>query len=736
MPELPYFLLNKGQAKTNFKFRSNEEKRMFEYVVNEVDDEIDYAIPWRREGQDAVKGYMATVAHSIRGKRSRSNYLAPIVHSMIYARNAVEAASGPKVKISFRKESNKPKAKWINAAIKASEMGYSNERAPADGLFFEQTFDKNLLGVGAIYTDYWFATGIADIYDPNARKWKKKTTILHDDIFEQVVDPMNFGVARGTKLGCIGCKKQYMDVFYSRDEFFKKRNTPMFFNIDGNIIPDADWFHGDVDIRYKPTVGRREVRERHFWDITNSIYFVMANGIPIRWSYILNYGNPNNPHPHCPISTIHNDYNYEETGTTHQFTTQGNRFYTSARSISTSKSFWSKGDARLVKPMVVVKNTFGRVAIDYLKAAGVHFVVGPTGIVDRVNRGRLYGIEAVQIDGNQSFDVKSLAAGSQFFSEYKLADDHFDMVSSFALGRDWRRVGLEKSDERATIAKIREGKEQRRDAQNARMNENAGIWLRYWIKYQLIQQYYVEPSRLEINDSDDIIEMEEENVERDAQGHVIRILFPKDIPTDFEVLRVRTKTGKKIKNAEGKDMDEMKWTLIDPQSPTGKQMIREQKVSPQNMFTASKSTLAIQEEPVIDIIPLGSFVQNQALEDAALVEKIQTIMPFLTMLYNGEPLIPKDGATYFVKHVASSLDRKLNTDKLLGLEEGREEEQESAPPGFLNTKTATAQQGLGDMIGGGEGAPPPVSQGNPTGTPSSPGRAVNQQSDLIKSITP
>tara|TARA_Y100000310_G_scaffold26154_3_gene24966 strand:+ start:783 stop:2945 length:2163 start_codon:yes stop_codon:yes gene_type:complete len=719
-------------------FRSHEEKKMFQYVTGEVEDMIDYALPWRREGQDAIKGYMATAARAHAGRKSRSNYLAPIVHSAIYARNAVEAAQGPQVEIKFRKAKNKPRAKWINASLKASEMGHSNLRPPADGLFFEQTFDKNLLGVGAMYTDYWFQTGVCPVYDPIKHKWIEKTVVMHDDIYEQVVDPFNFGVDRGTKLGCIGCKKQYMDVFFSRDAFFNRFNGPTYMNMDPHIIPDGDWYHGDLDIRHKPRVGQGEVRARYFWDIENKITYMLANGIPIRWTYILNYGNSDNPKPHCPITTIHNDYNYEEAGGAHSFTTQNNRFYVPETSIKTTKSFWSKGDARLVKPMVAVKNTFGRVAVDYLKAAGVHFVVGPTGVVDRINRGKLYGIEPIQIDGNQNFDVKSIAAGSNFFSEYKLGEEHYDQVMSFALGRDWRRVGMEGKEERATIAQIREGRERRRDAQNSALNQTNGIWLRYWIKYQLIQQYYVEPSKMKINDNMEVEEMEEQNIERDSEGRPVKVIMRKEIPIGFEVLEAKLPSGRKVINADGEETDEMKYQMIDPTTPEGERLITEQNISPQELFTAGKENLTvIDEEPVIDIIPLSTFEQNKALNDAALIEKIQTLMPFLTMLYNGEPIIPKEGAVYFIRHITNTLDPNLNAERFLGREEGGEpRDDESAPPAFLNTKTASPSQGLGGIIPEGGAPAPAVSQGAQIGTPSSPGRAVNQQSSLINSITP
>lgn len=691
---------------------------------------IDYAQPAREQGKDAIEGYMAVVARAQTRAKGRSDILFPILHSLIYARNATEAATSPKVEFTARNEADDPRIKYIQACIENSELGDGELQPSADHIYFNQTFDKNLLGVGATYIGYNFQTRKVRTRD-DIGNWCEKTMVVQDDICEENVDFFNWGVSRGAQPGMFGARACYWDRFYSDDEFYEKFDTPFYKNISADKIPDGDWFAGSSES--KPRVWSGMKRVRYFWDIYNDIFYVQANGIPIRHDYILDYGNKNRPKKMLPITTIHNDVSFEFDKPERTFTTQNNRFYTQEAPVSTNKYFWTMGDAMLVKPMIAAKNTFGRAAVDWLKASSVHFVVGPTGIVDRINAGKLYGIQPIKLDAG-TFDTKSLTQGSNFGNEFKQFDEHFDNVMTFALGRDWKRVGMESSSERASIAAMRQEKEQKRDAQNLRWNETGGLLRKYHLKYNLIQQYYVEPNRIEVNDLGQIKGVEEQDILRDADGRPMAILLRKrvDIGETLSEVQVKVKTGNKIKvkndKGEEEEVDEerVKYKLVDPTS----KLAKKQKARAGRTFAAREDFLLTDEEPRIKIVPLSSFQRDDALNKAVLTEQVQAIMPFLTLIVEGKSSIPANGVKYVIEKIAEGYGWDKN--RLMDNSGQTAEDTAIAPPplpvgqGGMPLDVASAPGGA---------VPSAAMQTVPQGTPAAPGAALAKASPLASQLT-
>ena len=186
-------------AATSFRFKSPDEKKLWAWVNAEVQDQIDYARPARELGSDAIRGYMNIVHKARTYKKDRSDISFPYLHSVIYSRMTIEAARAPRVKIRARTEEDVPNMKWIEAAIKDSEKGSYN-RAPVDHVYFEQVFDKNLLGVGAVFQGYEFQTRLTHVRNEKG-KWVESVEVVEDDIVEHNVDFFNFGVSRDMKPG-------------------------------------------------------------------------------------------------------------------------------------------------------------------------------------------------------------------------------------------------------------------------------------------------------------------------------------------------------------------------------------------------------------------------------------------------------------------------------------------------------------------------------------------------------
>ena len=729
-----------SRASTSFRFDNAEQKRMHAWANAEVADMIDYARPAREIGSDSIRGYMGVVHKSRNHKKDRSDIVFPLMHATIYSRMVIEAARAPQMKMTAQHESDEPNIRWVDSAIKGALSG-GPHKPPYDHVYFEQTFDKNLLGVGAVYAGYEFNTRVGHVKDDNG-KWIEKTMIIDDDIRVRNIDFFNFGVSRDTKPGMYDGSRCYMDTFYDRSAFFSRfGNHPFYNHVNDNMIPNGDWYMGsgtDAGSYAKPRMWKDIYRVRYLWDIVNDLFYVQANGIPIRWDHILEYGNREDPVKMLPIFTTHNDvaFEYDRQSATSQFAVQNNRFYTESSQVNTNKSFWSKPESLIVKPMIATQNTFGRAMVDWLKASSVHFVMGPTGVIDRINKGKLYGIEPIKLDAGD-FNTKSLVSGSTFLGDFKVASEYLQSMSHAALGRDIFRVASQ-TPPQATVAAMQRELEQRRDAQNNRFNSTGGILRMYWYLYNLVQQFYVQPREIKITDLGQIEDVDEYRILRDANGSPVFRLDPKEIDIDFPVVEISKTKTMKVKNpVTGEEIlrSEKRYTLVSPNHSEAKK----QKKRGSNSFFARADYMQMRKRPRMTIIPLSTFQEDNAIQKAASVEVLNAIAPYVTMQVDGKPAIPKEALIYILGNFVKAQGGDWDLDKFMSLVGGKQEagaeEAENIPPPFADASDMEpAMGGMGGSLPAGMGSGVPT-QTSKQGSPPAPGGALNTNAALAASLS-
>jgi len=725
-----------GRLATSFRFRNPEARQLHAWVNAEVEDMIDYARPTRELGSDAIQGYMSVV-HRAKTRKDRSDITFPLLHSVIYSRQAIEAARAPKVKFKARTDADKPNLKWIEASIKHSERGGYNH-VPVDHTYFEWTFDKNLFGVGGVYVGFEFQTQICHVFDPVRQRVVEKKIVVSDDIVQKNIDFFNFGVSRDMKPGMYGGRAAYWDVFFDESAFFHKfGNNPLYENVSKEKIPDGDWFMGAASGIAKPRSWKRIYRVRYFWDLFHNLFYVQANGIPIRHSYIQDYGDYKNPMPIIPIATIHNDFafEYNRESALNSFARQNNRFYDASSNVNTNKTFWSKSEAMVAKPMIAARNTFGRSMVDWMKAAGVHFVTGPSAIIERINKGKLYGIEPIALDAGD-FQTKSLVQNSNFLNEFRVADDYFSKISTAALGRDIGRISRDNPPQ-ATVAAMEQEMEQQRDAQNARYNSTGGVVRKYWLMYILVKQYFPTPKKVRMGEDGSIEDIDEYRIVRDHDGTPLFHLHQKKISLDFPVVERMNEERVTEKDENGMDRSYLKrsYEMLDPSHSRALGM------SSQMFFTAREEMYNMQEDPEIEIEPLSSFQERTALDKAVATEQLNALAPFFTMVHaDGTPVLPPTAINFILQHIARAFgipfDEMMNN---LSQSEEKAEEDAVMPPAYedgmdLQANAQPQPGGITPSAGGPQFAGGAAQQMKPTGSPPRPGAALNSNAALAASV--
>ncbi len=693
-----------GQA---YRLSKGDQKKHFE-INRDIDDMIKYAQPARRAGRDSILGYQAIANNT---KPGRSNIFPPVIHSMIYARMSMEAANIPNVQYKHRLGASEPKMRWINAARKNAEAGDNNMRPPSVHLWMNQNFDKILLGVGFRYLSYLLQKRTVRI-NVNGKE-KEKTVIVYDDIWDENLDFFNVGVSRDMLPGMFQGRACYFDKFFQRDVFLEKFDNENYTNI--NLVKNSTWFNAEDYLRV-----------RYHYDIYKDGFYMQAcqknpfeggdyegqYSMPIRDDFIQDYGCEDRPEKFLPVTSIHNDINFDVKQESEFNILQAGRQHAEVENPTNNKSFWSKSDPRLVRALVGAKNVLWRAGIDNAKASTVNFLLAQsTGIYDQIRTADLYGVVPLRSADNKSFDVKSMLGNADFLGKWEGMDEMIDNAMIYSLGNDYKRVAADLTDEKATIAAVRNNVMQLRMRYNSKFNDSGPIPRHYKILLNLIQQYYPERTMIELS-GDELPEeiTAEGDLVRDLDGAIIGYYKTKMIPYEEQLAIFEKKN----------DAGETEYRIVNSNHPDaiGAEL--------QAQFPAVPELLVTEEEPEIYIEPGSTFQEMKALEKSLEMEKVNAYMPFLGLSYPTDqsgpdgapvmkPLIGKEGAEYIVKNMAETFEDDV--DKIFPDENAPEQQPDiPVPYSFAQplvppvSQSASPQQALPQ---GQAASPAPPTSGSP-----------------------
>lgn len=644
--------------------------------MNEVNadcsDHIAYRRPAIKHAEEAIQGYQALQTVS---KPGRSVFFPPTLHAITYSRMALESASMPTVQYKNRLAASEPLMKFINAAKDNAERGDGNLRPPALFNWYLQNFDKLLFGVGFRHLTYLLQKRVINVKDDKGN-WKEKLCIEYDDIWDEKLSFFYTGVSRDTLPGMFGGTSAHTDKFFRREQFKQKfGNSDLYFNIGLAMEKCKGEF----------------IRVRYYWNLPQDLFFVQAldasedmiddvgQGIPIREDYILEYGPTDRPKKMIPITSLHGDFNFDMKVASYLdltlMTNQG-RAFTDFVAPSRNQTFWTKGNAQLVKGVIAAKRALWRARLDNNKAATIFFAMSQNpGVLNQLKRSDLYGVVPMKAD-ERSFNVKALVERSQVENGMSEFDEAIDNLAVFALGHDWRTNATQLTNETATVAAIRQNMSNIRAAQNQAMNEAGPLTRHYQLLLNLIQQFYPEKTQIELMPGDKVPKgTKETDILRDEDGQPMAYKREKQIPYD-EAIVVSTKRGKiDIKADESGD----------------------------KTFPGRKEILVTAEEPEVVIVPGSSFAKMKALERSLDNEKWSHRMPLLGVMYTNpetgqpEPLIPREGAEYWVRESAEVYEE--DPDKIFGSDTEKEPPKIPRPMGHMQAQQSqTIPQGA--AVGG------------------------------------
>lgn len=631
---------------------SKHHKKVLRDVNEDVNDMIEYRRPAVKNAEEAILGYMAL---SLDVKPGRSKFFPPVLHAMVYTRMALEAASMPNVVYKHRHASSEPLMKFINAARRHAEQGDGDMRPPSLFCWYQQCFDQSLFGVGFRHLSYLLHKRLIHVKDDQG-KWRERTAVVYDDIWDEHLSFFHTGVSRGTLPGMFGGTSAYNDKFYRRERFAKM------------FVGNENYFNAEVALeKFK---GEEFIRFRRYWNLDGDLFFCQAMsaddemseenrvGIPMREDYILEYGPPERPQKMIPITSLHGDFNFDMRATETPNFTQDGRQYNDLLGPSNRQTFWTMGQGQIARGCIGIKRSLYRAAHDNMKASTVFFAMAQSpGVLNQIKRADLYGIVPLKAD-ERSFNVKALIARDQAFAGIQEYDEAVENIAAGALGDDWRQSAAMLTNEKATVAAIRENIKSIRGKQRQGMNEAGPFHRHYRLLLALIQQHYPEQTEVELTNGKVPEGTDEQDIIRDSDGHPISIKKYKEIPYD-EFVSVKVENGK-VTGVEADDEE-------------GKKMI-----------PLRRELIVTPEEPEIYIEPGSTFAQLKAIERALDLERLQAYQPYFQLAYPNkdtgmpEPVIGRSGAEALLEESAEVWDS--DPDKLLGRDQQKEDRPEMKRP--------------------------------------------------------
>lgn len=603
---------------------SREHKKIMREVNEDVADMIEYRKPAIITAEEAIQGYMAL---AMDGKPGRSKFFPPVLHAIVWSAMAINAAHKPKVVLKHRLARSEPLMKFLNAAIENAENGDGDKRPPSEFAFYQQSFDQILFGVGFRHLTYLLQKVKRHVKDDRGR-WVEREIVEYDDIWDEHLSFFHTGVSRDTLPGMFGGSSAYNDKFYRRDAFAAMfRGNPNYFNIDLALAKIQGPF----------------IRFRRYWGLHQDMFFVQAmdadddqsedtgEGVPIRLDHILEYGPDHRVRKMIPISSTHGEFSFDMRASDIPNFTQDARSYTEIASASNRQTFWTKGKGLIAKGCIGINRSIHRATHDNMKASTVFFAMSQNpGVLNQIKRAEMYGMVPLKAD-ERSFNVKALIERNQAFAgipEYLTAVND---LAKAALGDDWEQSAGELTNEKATVAAIREQVKRTRAKQIQGMQESGPIHRHYLLLTNLVQQFYPEKTEIAVRGAKELPEdIEEVDIVRDPSGAVVGYKRMKKIAFKEPVV------------VERKD---------------GRISVRHDEEEGDKLVPAEHDLIVSEEEPEIYIKPGSTFEENQAIARAMNLEKMQGYQFYMGLAYpdeNGQPqpLIPKSGAEYLLRESA------------------------------------------------------------------------------------
>lgn len=351
---------------------------------------------------------------------------------------------------------------------------------------------KNILGVSIARIGYRKIMGKRKIRtdtndDGDILAWEEREVPIYDDIFMDVVSPLNFFVdpnatTMDDAMDCGYFHGEHIDVF---KEIYG--NNPLFKNID-DVEPGKHGMYTDKGFiaghfrNYGSTEDMVMVCE--YFNKIRDEWVVYANGVEIY------YGPLPDDHKELPFVSYHNNTSFC-TGLLELSTRTINGEEVSTNpTVSADKSFWTIGDPQTIMDLIELRTAHGRAAHRMVKRMSQRIIATRGTFTMPKDRDWLDGHEAKGAMGN--VEILNLAGGGAGSGDWQWAFDDLFQLMRLTIGIDPSNIADTKQKTLGE-AEIQEESAQKRLNMGLEYNEENGETRMGTLIHMLVQQRYTKP---------------------------------------------------------------------------------------------------------------------------------------------------------------------------------------------------------------------------------------------------
>lgn len=357
---------------------------------------------------------------------------------------------------------------------------------------------KNICGVGIARVGYRKIMGKRKIRtetndDGDILAWEEREVPIYDDLFMDVVSPLNFFVDPNctTMDDAMDCGYFHGEHIDSFKEIYG--NNPLFKNID-DVEPGKHGMYTDKGFisghfrNYACTEDMVMICE-YFNKILDE-WIVYANGVEIY------YGPLPDDHKELPFVSYHNNSSFC-TGLIELSTrTINGEEVSTSPTVSAEKSFWTIGDPQTIMDLIELRTAHGRAAHRLIKRMSQRIIATRGNYTLPKDRDWLDGHEAKGAAGN--VEVINLAGGGAGSGDWQWAFDDLFQLMRLTIGIDPSNIADPKTKTLGE-AEIQEESAQKRLNLGLEYNEENGETRLGMLNHKLVQQRYTKPELKRLN---------------------------------------------------------------------------------------------------------------------------------------------------------------------------------------------------------------------------------------------
>lgn len=350
---------------------------------------------------------------------------------------------------------------------------------------------KNIVGLSIARVGYRKIMGKRKIRtqtneDGDIIGWEEREVPIYDDVFMDVVSPLNFLIDPNATT-----MNDAMDCAYFHaehiDQFKENYGSKLFKNVD-QVMPGV---HGTYSNKgfVMGQIGNFGVSQDmvmicEYFNKIRDEWIVYANGVEIY------YGPLPDDHKELPFFSYHNSPSFC-TGIVEMSTrTINGEEVSNVPSVTADRGFWTVGDPQTIADLIELRTAHGRAAHRMVKRMSQRIIATRNNFRLPSDRNWLDGDEATGAAGN--VEVINLAGGGSGSGDFQWAFDDLFQLMRLTVGVDPSNLA-ETKQKTATEAEIQRETALRRLDMGLEYNEQNGEIRFGTLVHKLIQQRYTKP---------------------------------------------------------------------------------------------------------------------------------------------------------------------------------------------------------------------------------------------------